>query len=274
MSETAAAHSSLLNAINAALAVDDSVAALRLCKDRLAVAPDNPDAHRYLGQIYAPPGDQAAALFRHSLTGNPDDLDAWFGLGHTKQDMGRAEFAPTCSLNVLTRQPGHGLALGQYLTLVKNETEAASRVTHAQQALARRETPDEAKALVGYGLAKYYDRRGQCAQAARAGLTANATRRRKAGPLNRAALQARVDGIIATYTGGFFAERRQFGMGTDQPVFIVGLPRSGTTLIEQILSAHPLMHGAGELPDLARLAVQSTADRKDPPLAGRVSPDR
>ena len=78
------------------------------------------------------------------------------------------------------------------------------------------------------------------------------------GPLDRAALAARVDGIIATYTAEFFAARRRLGLGNDQPVFIVGLPRSGTTLTEQILSAHPLLHGAGELPDLARLAARLT----------------
>jgi hypothetical protein len=70
---------------------------------------------------------------------------------------------------------------------------------------------------------------------------------------------------METYTTDFFAERRHFGLGTDQPVFIVGLPRSGTTLTEQILSAHPAMHGAGELPDLARLAVQSLAHRQSQP---------
>jgi hypothetical protein len=75
-----------------------------------------------------------------------------------------------------------------------------------------------------------------------------------AGPLDRKSLKARVDATIATYTHDFFAARRRFGVGSDQPVFIVGLPRSGTTLTEQILSAHPLLHGAGELPALARLA--------------------
>ncbi len=397
------AASSLLDSINAALGSDDAVFALRLCEDRLASTPDDPDAHRYLGQIYARQGaldaaraaarratelaphdprtwsdlgrvwvlsrdwpaavrcfrqavglkadyadgwhnlgaalkqtgeqeralaclqralaleptraetylamgglliedgqldealwcferaaahapdssrarhrlaqelsdcgqvDQAEALFRSSLRGNPDDLDAWFGLGHAMEDLGRADLAPTCYLKVLERQPGHGLALGQYLTLVKDETEAAPWVAHAQEALIRRETPDEAQALVGYGLAKYFDRRQQYEQAAHAGLVANAARRRKAGPLNRAALQAKGDGILATYTTEFFAERKRFGIGTDQPVFIVGLPRSGTTLIEQILAAHPSMHGAGELPDLARLAVQSLAGLKKTP---------
>jgi len=55
----------------------------------------------------------------------------------------------------------------------------------------------------------------------------------------------------------FFANRQHFGVASDQPVFIVGLPRSGTTLTEQIPAAHPSLHGAGELPDLARIAIRS-----------------
>lgn len=208
---------------------------------------------------------QAESVFRQALALDPDHVEGWIGLGRTLEDVSQAEAALGCYLNALKRQPGHGLALGQYLSLVKDDAEAAPWVAHAEQALTRSETPDEAKALVGYGLAKYYDQRGNYREAAHAGLAANAARRRKAGPLDRAALAARVDGIIATYTADFFHERRRFGIGTDQPVFIVGLPRSGTTLTEQILAAHPFMFGAGELPDLARLAVQSLAGRTHAP---------
>lgn len=226
----------------------------------------SPPARNRLAQELADCGQvhQTDALFRESLTRNAGDLDAWIGLGHAMEDLGHAEGA-ACYLNVLRRPPGHGLALGQYLSLVKDDDEAATWVAHAEAVLARHETPDEAKALIGYGLIKYYDRRTQYEQAAQAGLAANAARRRKTGALNRDALQARVDGITSAYAEDFFIERRQFGIGTDQPVFIVGPPRSGTTLIEQILSSHPAMHGAGELPDLARLASQFGADRQAAP---------
>ncbi|SLM48877.1 putative Sulfotransferase [Nitrospira japonica] len=401
--QTSSAPPSLLEAINAALGTDDPASALRHCQERLATLPEDPDAHRYLGQIYARQGnldtarqaarratelapddprtwsdlgrvwalsqdwpaavrcfrqavsldidyadgwhnlgaalkqigeqehalsclqralaieptraesylamgglliedgqldealwcfdraaahapgssrarnrlaqelsgcgqvDEAEALFRRSLAQRPEDLDAWFGLGQAMEDLGRAQLAPACYLRILEQQPAHGLALGQYLAVVKDEAEAAPWIAQAQGALTRPETPDEAKALVGYGLAKYHDRRGRYDQAAQAGQAANVARRRKAGPLNRTALQTRVDGIIETYQAEFFTERRSFGIGTDQPVFIVGLPRSGTTLIEQILAAHPLMHGAGELPDLSRLAAQSMAGQKQAP---------
>ncbi|SLM48869.1 putative Sulfotransferase [Nitrospira japonica] len=238
------------------------------CFERAAAhAPDSSRARNRLAQELSDFGqvNQADLLFRHSLSCNPRDLDAWFGLGQAMEDLGRADLAPTCYLNILTQQPSHSLALSQYLMVTKNEEEAAPWAAQAQLALTRRDAPDEAIALVGYGLAKYHDRRAQYEQAAQSGQAANAARRRTAGALDRQALQARVDGISGTYTADFFTDRRSFGIGTDQPVFIVGLPRSGTTLIEQVLSAHPAMHGAGELPDLARLAVQSIAGQKQAP---------
>jgi tetratricopeptide (TPR) repeat protein len=206
---------------------------------------------------------RAEALFRQSLGLDPDHLQGWFGLGRTLEDLGQAEGALSCYLNVLARRPGHPRALEQYLGLVRGEAQGEiMAVAHA--ALANAAVQDEAKALIGYGLAKYHDRRGEYAEAAAAGQVANSARRRVSGPLDRAKLAARIDGLIATYDADFFAHRTHFGCNTDQPVLIVGLPRSGTTLTEQILAAHPLLHGAGELPDLARIAIRSTEDREKP----------
>ena len=54
------------------------------------------------------------------------------------------------------------------------------------------------------------------------------------------------------FTPAFFAERTAFGDPSEQPVFIVGMPRSGTTLVEQIIASHPDVSGVGELPDIER----------------------
>jgi len=211
---------------------------------------------------------RAEALFRQSLGLDPDHVEGWFGLGRALEDLGEADGARAAYLNALQRRPGHAPALGQYLALAReadgaNEPLAAWRA-HADTVLYDDGVPDRAKALVGYGLAKHHDRRGDPAAAAAAGIAANAARRRHAGPLDRQALAARIDRTIATYTADFFVERRRFGLGNDQPVFVVGLPRSGTTLTEQILSAHPALHGAGELPDLARLAVRQVGEADEP----------
>lgn len=70
---------SLLEAINAALAVDDAMAAVQLCQERLASAPDDPDAHRYLNQIYARQRnlDTARTAARRATEFAPKDPRAW-----------------------------------------------------------------------------------------------------------------------------------------------------------------------------------------------------
>jgi cytochrome c-type biogenesis protein CcmH/NrfG len=202
---------------------------------------------------------RAEKLFRLSLGMDPDHIEGWLGLARTLEDLGEAEGARDAYLNVLRRRPDHALALGNFLAIVpKAESAAAGGVDwldYAETALRNAHVKDDAKALIGYGLLKFHDQRDNIEAAAQAGTLANASRRRMAGPLDRAALAARIDNLIRTYTSEFFSQRRKLGLGTDQPVFIVGLPRSGTTLTEQILSAHPLLHGAGELPDLGRLAT-------------------
>ncbi|NRA55845.1 MAG: sulfotransferase [Gammaproteobacteria bacterium] len=220
---------------------------------------------------------RAESLFRQSLGMNPDHLEGWLGLGRTLEDMGEADGALSAYLNVLNRRPDHSMALGQYLSLLPKdaEPELLPIAKHAQQqhtpnwmqygesTLRDEKVKDEAKALIGYGLTKYHNKRKDYQAAASAGLLASSARQATAGRLDRAALAARVDQMINTYTAEFFTKHKRLGLGTDQPVFIVGLPRSGTTLTEQILSAHPQLHGAGELADLGRLAALTLSENGD-----------
>ena len=199
----------------------------------------------------------AADVFKHAVNRDPNDPEAWFGLGRALEDLGEREAAGTAYRNALSHNPGHGMALSQLLAL-SGETLEHSIRDYAEQALISEKTPDTAKSLIGYGLAKHFDRLRDFEAAARAGSLANSARRREHGALDRAALTGRIDGLIASYDESFFRQRRGFGVGTDQPVFIVGLPRSGTTLCEQILSSHPRLSGAGELPDLRRLLISQT----------------
>lgn len=205
---------------------------------------------------------RAEQLFRQSVGLDPQQVDGWFGLGRTLEDLGDADNALACYEQVLARRGDHAMALGQYLALVQSD--APTLVEHAQNLLASDAIGDEARSLIGYGLAKYFDRRKRFEPAAQAGIAANAARRRRAGALDREALSLRIDRIIGTYTRDFFSRHRRLGLGTDQPVFIVGLPRSGTTLTEQILDSHPLLHGAGELPDLSRIAALCVSDGEEP----------
>jgi tetratricopeptide (TPR) repeat protein len=219
---------------------------------------------------------QAETLFRQSLGMNPDHIEGWLGLGRTLEDMGEADAALAAYLNVLNRRPDHSMALCQYLSLlpksslpallpttVKTAKVQQNWLQYAESSLCDSQVKDEAKALIGYGLIKYHNKRKNYQEAASAGLSASSARQATAGRLDRDELVARVDHTINTYTTEFFAKYRRLGLGTDQPVFIVGLPRSGTTLTEQILSAHPQLHGAGELPDIGRLAASVLSENGD-----------
>jgi tetratricopeptide (TPR) repeat protein len=73
-------------------------------------------------------------------------------------------------------------------------------------------------------------------------------------PFDREAWRSEIDSLMRTFTGEFFAERRWLGSDSRLPIFIFGMPRSGTTLVEQILSAHPGVAGGGELMHFPQMA--------------------
>src|SRR5205823_13838665 len=68
--------------------------------------------------------------------------------------------------------------------------------------------------------------------------------------------EALVDHIIATQDEAYFARTRGWGVGADLPVFIIGMPRSGRTLVEQILASHPSVFGAGELGEVPEFFIR------------------
>ncbi len=197
---------------------------------------------------------EAEQVYRQALVLDPRHVQAWFGLGRTLEDLGKAREAEHCYRQVLALHPGQAWALGQLLGLEGARVDE-SLLAHAQGMLYAESTPDGAKALIGYGLGKVHDRRGNYDTAFAAFQAANSARRKSAGKFDETEFDQRINSIIETFTPEFFAERRAWGIGNNLPVFIVGMPRSGTTLTEQILHSHPLMFGAGELPHLADLAV-------------------
>src|SRR5207302_485481 len=77
---------------------------------------------------------------------------------------------------------------------------------------------------------------------------------------NRGAVTAECHGHVALYTAGFFAGRRGWGSLQRQPIFIVGVPRSGSTLLEQMLASHSQVEGTHELSDIAAIAFQLWSD--------------
>ncbi len=102
---------------------------------------------------------------------------------------------------------------------------------------------------------------------------ANALARRtlveKGRGYDAAAMRRRIDRLIADYPRDMLAATAAAGSASERPVFIVGMPRSGTTLVEQIAASHPLIFGAGELTDIARIADLLPPAPRGPEAAAR-----
>ncbi|MGA0601668.1 sulfotransferase [Caulobacter sp. KR2-114] len=110
---------------------------------------------------------------------------------------------------------------------------------------------------VFYGLAKAYEDRGEPDEAFAWLQRANRARR-AAVDYDCAAHIRRLERTAEIFDAGRIAALAGAGQMTDRPIFVVGMPRSGTTLVEQIISAHPDVYGAGETPTLLNILVQST----------------
>ena len=107
-----------------------------------------------------------------------------------------------------------------------------------------------------FGLAHVWDGRGDYARASDCLVEANALAlkfEQQTHPYSHADHERYVDGLIQEFDGGLFTKLAGAGSSSRRPIFIFGLPRSGTTLIEQVLASHSQIHGAGEL----RLARRS-----------------
>ncbi len=239
----------------------------RECLRQAVVAsPDNlvarlhlANAHKSLGYV-----DDALSEYRTVLAQDPGSAAAHFGLGQLFEDIGEPESAAQSYRVALESDPGTHEALANLLGLGRH-VDVSAEIERATTEL--NGDDQRARALLGYGLGKALDQRKSYDAAFAAYQVANEARRVQAGAFDRAAFDRRVDAMIDIFSERFFEERKGWGDPSDRPVFIVGLPRSGTTLTEQIIASHPQCFGAGELSVLTDLAT-GTPDRRgtdDPP---------
>ena len=140
-----------------------------------------------------------------------------------------------------------------------------------------RELPDAERLLLHFGLARVLDARAEYAAAAEHLDRGNALQlsqwRERGQAYDPIEYESLVTRMIAVCTPDFFQRVRGFGLESDLPVFVVGLPRSGTTLIEQVLASHSRIFGAGEI-KLAREALDALGGQGADPIDGLRRLDR
>ncbi|KAF1712904.1 hypothetical protein CSC73_01065 [Pseudoxanthomonas sacheonensis] len=198
--------------------------------------------------------DQAISTYSDGIRYTPDSPDLWMALAQAHDDNGNRIAAAEAFSKALQLRPDWPFPMAGLLGLHRDHA-PESVVERAKFLLASSSITDHDRSLLGYELGKVLDTRGEYAEAMARWNDANSARIRMTGSFDPARLDRKANRIIETYTVESFS--RPFA---DEPsdelrfVFIVGMPRSGTTLTEQIIAAHPSAFGCGELPDIALIS--------------------
>ncbi len=228
--------------------------------------PDNP-AHANLraaalGRIGG--YDEALALYEQLTHRFPDHAKLWMSYGHMLKTVGRQDDGIAAYRRALAADPGLG-EIWWSLANLKTIRFGAEERAEMEGALDAAEPGSDARAddrlHLHFALGKAYDDAGEHEPAFRHYAAGNAIRSAQLG-YRAAETTKTVDAIIAVCTPDFFAARADAGNPAPDPIFILGMPRAGSTLIEQILSCHSAIEGTMELPDIPALALELGREAK------------
>ena len=196
--------------------------------------------------------DEAISLYEQVLERQPKQLRVWLSYGHLLKTVGRQSEGIAAYRQALALNPELGEAwwsLSNLKTVKFDEADVAAMRT----ALASPKLSDHDRLHLDFAMGKALHDAGEADEAFDHFAKANALRLKsrpfKAGQITRA-----VDRSLETFSAEAFAERSGGGSPAPDPIFIVGMPRAGSTLVEQILSSHSLVEGTSELADLPALA--------------------
>ena len=195
----------------------------------------------------------AMSLLGELVEEQPDDVDALNELGLCALELGRLEAAAQhlCrAFELDAAHPGVCLNFARSRRFGPGDDKAVRRM---QVVAARTELDPLARSDVLFALGKVHTDMGNYADAF--DFIAEANHLMQADTAFDASQHEQsIDWLIESFSPALFARTSGLGRVTERPVFIVGMPRSGTTLVEQILAAHGQIHGAGELRTLDQVA--------------------
>jgi tetratricopeptide (TPR) repeat protein len=200
--------------------------------------------------------------YRRMLADSACSAEMQVALGHSLQSVGRQKEAISCYQAAAAVKPSFGDAywsLANLKTYRFSEDEIASM--RAQEALPDARPVD--RYHLCFALGKAYESRNNYAESWQFYERGNALKHAETR-YRPEIIEVNMRKQIEVCTAEFFAARAGFGAPDSDPIFIVGLPRSGSTLIEQILAAHSQVQGTQELPEVPRIVRGLDGPRSDP----------
>src|SRR5712671_1267323 len=227
-----------------------SAAALGELETLLAQEPRNPGYLNLKAAVLSRIGDYADSIdaYREVLQAHPRQPKIWMSYGHTLKTAATAEESIAAYRHSIELQPSLGEAYWSLANL-KTFRFSPAELAAMRAQLSRADLADEDCYHLHFAMGKALEDSGQYAESFEHYSRGNALRRKQIhyepGEVSGSVRRAK-----ALCTAEFFASRKGFGAPAPDPIFIVGLPRSGSTLLEQILSSHSQVEGTMELPEI------------------------
>ena len=197
---------------------------------------------------------EAASHYREAIALRPDLADAYNNLGVALKELGRVREACEVTeraIELAPRQVRYFRSLGELRRFVFGEPHLAAmeELTRDAESLSTEQLID-----LNFTLAKAYEDLAQYERSFRHLLTGNALKRRQIAYPERTILDG-LKRVEAVFTSELIESRQNIGEPSAVPVFIVGMLRSGSSLVEQIIASHPQAFGAGELKQFGNAAA-------------------
>jgi tetratricopeptide (TPR) repeat protein len=232
---------------SAFLKAENLPAAAKAFGKAISLKPDFIDALQNCAEVLRELGrpNEALALLKRAVALSSDSAELQIALGSILQEIGNIEESRMAMAAALRSDPS---AISAYYHLAR-----AGKVGAQDSLLTQMEKhhrayellPAKSRAMLDFALAKAYDDVGRYDEAF-ARLTEANRLVRDVVSYDEAGERRRFERLRNVFTAELLAGAENNGCSSETPIFIVGFPRSGTTLTEQIIASHPAVHGAGE----------------------------
>jgi tetratricopeptide (TPR) repeat protein len=241
------AHNGLGNALNY---LGQKAEAVLCYQKAIEINGEHEQAFNGLGNALSDLGEseQAIAAYRQAIEVNPVHGEAHAGLGYALSDMGEIDNAIGSLRKAIEINPQHAEAY-RFLSNNKKFVEYDDDIRAMESLYVNKDFPVDQKMKLAFGLGKAYEDIGSYDKSMES--VFEATRLKRASfEYSISDSETVFQNIKQTFSAEFFSDHPNSGCQDQTPIFILGMPRSGTSLVEQILASHPDVFGAGEIFEL------------------------
>ena len=235
---------------------EDSPRALVEIERCLEEDPDRPGYRNLAAVILGRVGEfsRASEMYARLLAEYPDQARVWLSYGHVLKTEGRQEESIEAYRTSIERDPQLGEAYWSIANLKTFRFEQ-SDLSAMKQQMEDTGLSDKNRWHLYFALGKAYEDAADYEQSFRHYADGNALYL-SGHSYDSEFITTRTERLMKGFSREYFAERQGLGAAAADPIFIIGMPRAGSTLLEQILSCHSAIEGTSELPDMITLAHQ------------------